>query len=807
MTINHRAPKMNKRTNRDRTRCAVLGGLLVLLVVASPVDAGELLMKSGFRIPSGTVRAFNSIRMEVGGGSQGNVPLTPFRMLDDGMRRYFVGERQVAEENFDVDLERFDKFELKQRRQGGSLNLSGAAVGPFRSDTQFDEHGHRIVTLIDEARERELKLGITTLRPHSCVVTGLNCQWEFQVATTSIPRNALHAMLRSGIEPERPEDRFKVVRFYQQAGMYELALAELDAIATDLPSQKEQAETVAIEARQLLARRLLTELKHRRAAGQIRLSYEALGSFPKEKLGADILRELRQMQTEFDEAVEKGERAKHRLGDLQEGLTAEQRQQVAPLRDEIMQQLDWETLTRLEPFLRLEKDESLSSSEKLALAYSGWVAGDANAITDLSATIRWWQARFQILEYLRAEHPAQRQQILSDLQAIEGIGAKSIEQLIPQLPPIIDSPDLRGGAISQLTVREPGRPRDADEAESHGFRYSVLVPPEFNPHHAYPVIISMHEGGLTPEHELRWWGGNEANPLQAQRHGYLVVAPEYLPPKFGDPLPAPTDLIVGEVLRDVRRRFLIDSDRVFLSGHGRGGDAAFDVALARPDLLAGVLPISGGLISPKNGSVRDAVRLSENSRDLAWYMVVGELDFGLFGRHADWAEKLMKNATDIVLVQYKARGHENFYSEIHRLFDWMELHRRPPEPKEFDLESLRTTDLRLHWVRWSNTAPRPARVNPKGQQPPKPVNAVTVKARILPGENEKKTITVGGRSPITLWLNSQLLDLDKRLSVEVGQPSQRRFHDFLKPEIEAVLEDFRQTGDRQRLHSVRISID
>ena len=50
--------------------------------------------------------------------------------------------------------------------------------------------------------------------------------------------------------------------------------------------------------------------------------------------------------------------------------------------------------------------------------------------------------------------------------------------------------------------------------------------------------------------------------------------------------------VFGECyLRDAMRRFSIDSDRVFLSGHSIGGDAAWDIGLAHPDLWAGVIPI------------------------------------------------------------------------------------------------------------------------------------------------------------------------------------------------------------------------
>ena len=38
-------------------------------------------------------------------------------------------------------------------------------------------------------------------------------------------------------------------------------------------------------------------------------------------------------------------------------------------------------------------------------------------------------------------------------------------------------------------------------------------------------------------------------------------------------------------------RFFHDGDRVFLTGHSMGGDAAWDIALAHPDLWAGAIPL------------------------------------------------------------------------------------------------------------------------------------------------------------------------------------------------------------------------
>lgn len=772
--------------------------VLLLLLTTSVLSAGELTLKSGMILKPGAVENLPGISLSAP-PNVGAVPLSPFWMIDDGMRRYFVGKRQLgAEPNLDVELSQFERFELKQKRSSGIGQIQ--YVGPFLQTTPFDQFGHRQVTLLgpNKALKNYIQ-GITQLRPLSCTVVTQDHQWEFSIATTSLRREELVPLLRRCINLEKIEDRFAVVRFYQQAGLYDLAIEELNTIAQELPDHKAECEERALEARQLLAKRLLAELQHRRAAGQHRLAAEAVNKFPTDKLAADIVRDLRRFQKEFADTDEKLERVRHLLGDLQAGLTKEQMEQVAPLRDEVLQQLDPETLPRLEAFLKLEKDESLSSAEKLALAYSGWVVGDANATTDLANAVRWWQARFHVLQYLRATHPALRTPALTDLTATEGVGVQTVEQLIQYLPPVLDTPDLQAGRVATIAVHDPGRSREGDDTAT-AFRYSVLVPPEFNPHHTYPLIVALHEGGRTPEGVLKWWGGDEASPLQSQRHGYIVIAPEYLPPKPGDPLPAPTETIVWECLRDARRRFLIDSDRIFLSGYGRGAEAAFDVSLARPDLFAGVIPISGGFLE------RDCKRLQENARNQAWYAVIGELDFGLFDKHARFYENLMLNGADALVAQYKSRGHESYYSEIHRLFEWMELHRRSAEPKEFEFRTLRTTDVRLHWVRWSDATPKAKGTIKQASATTKSNAPIVLSARILPGETDKKTITLGGRGPATIWLSANLIDLDKKLSIKTTD-GQQKFNDFLKPEIDAVLEDFRQRGDRQRLHSVRIQID
>ena len=88
-------------------------------------------------------------------------------------------------------------------------------------------------------------------------------------------------------------------------------------------------------------------------------------------------------------------------------------------------------------------------------------------------------------------------------------------------------------------------------------------------------------------------------------------------------------LVLG-CYRDACRRFAVDTDRVFLSGHSMGGDAAWDIGLAHPDLWAGVIPIVAK-------SDRFCTFYRKNAKNLPFYFVCGELD----------GNKMAKNANDL----------------------------------------------------------------------------------------------------------------------------------------------------------------
>src|SRR4029077_14903254 len=130
---------------------------------------------------------------------------------------------------------------------------------------------------------------------------------------------------------------------------------------------------------------------------------------------------------------------------------------------------------------------------------------------------------------------------------------------------------------------------------------------------------------------------------QAGRYGYIVIAPAWgreQQTAYGYTLNE--HLAVLHTLRDACRHFAIDTDRLFLSGHSMGGDAAWDIGLSHPDLWAGVVPIVA--VSDRYGAL-----YWENARQVPFYLVAGEMDGDKTKRNARDLDRCLNNRFDFTL--------------------------------------------------------------------------------------------------------------------------------------------------------------
>lgn len=771
-----------KRLHRRSAPLVIALAFAVFVVGPSSVPADRLTLKSGI-VLEGTSLGVDRVEGRVSVSDRPDKKY-PLQMVETGMRRVFVPTGQLASPiERESIIGQYETFPLKQRRTNRQVMLS--TVGLPSKVTRFDQHGRRRVTFNTARGPLDVVQGITEIGPKYCRVEGLSHVWEFGVATTSIEPEMLDAMIHSATDQQNPDHRRAIILFYIQAELYPQAEREMAQFLTEFPDFEAKIENIRETLREHQARRVLYELQQRQSAGQYRLAYLAAKQFPEAGLGAEVQRQVTDLVRAYESDRNNAEFLLARLGDLEAGLEdAELRGELASWRAVIRNEIDMDSLQRLTAFRNLHDDDTLTARERIALAYSGWLLGNADALTDLDAARRLWTARYLVEDYLRAGGEDERRRIALDLKNLESVTVERVLAMLPMLDLPIETPHLVPGDHLHI---------EADSAIGK-VNYSVLLPLEYNPRRKYPAVVSLRPAERSTDDMLTWWGGSREKPLQSQRRGYIVIAPEYADEdqKHHD-YSARTREYVEAALFDARKRFRIDSDRVFLSGHGMGADAAFDIGMSRPHLFAGVIPIAGAIDG-------HCINYWKNAEHLAWYVVSGELDQNRLERNPLVLNNMLRNSFDMQYVEYVGRGYESFYAEIHRIFDWMDAHQRVNAVKEFDGHVMRAADDQFYWIQADSYLPIvsnivvPTRHAPaatgRGKRRP------TFQFEVLDGLSATTvSVSIPARQ-FTLWFSPDIVDFQREMKIRVS--GKIKFKGFPRPELATLLEDLRVRGDREK---------
>lgn len=766
------------------------------LLFGGPVRGGEVALKNGL-VLNGNPRRLQSLIVERKHPRDNETLSLPFVMLENGYQRIFVPRGQAARIEDGDDLSKFETFRLTQHRTGGRQ-----ITGRVLSTGPFNEFGQRTHTLQTPQRQEEIVVGVTKIGPKYVSLTGLRYQWNYGITTSSIPPEQLDAMIRKATDRKNPDHRFGIARFYLQAGLYEESAKELQSIAKDFPELSARVAEARKELQDLEHKLILQELRRRKAAGQHELAHTYALGVPIDTASGSVVHDVRDLLSSYDASREKIAKARVLLGELQAQLKdPSQVAAVTPLRPMLEEQLTMESLDRLDAFFNLVEDKTLQPSEKLALAYSGAVAGSAAAVTDLPLALRLWEAQHAILEYLRTDSPQDRQDRVAQLNGLDGITPELVLKVIQNLPPLVETPDIHPGVPATLQVTGRG--------VEPGPSYGVLLPPEYDWHHKYPMIVALHPAEHSSKAELDYWGGTATKPGRAQAAGYIVIAPEYVEAEareYGYSMSSHE--AVSRSIIDARKRFNVDSDRIFLTGHGMGGDAAFDIGMSHPDLFAGVIPING---------ICDhfCTWYWSNAGHTAWYVVTGEFDArGTFPTDAKTLARMMSPSNghamgmDVVLVEFLQRGYESYFEETPRIFDWMELQRRQKMPREFSMNVLRPSENRSYWLQADGLPKSVTESNVMAGASRGKVSPMHLNGKISPGTTTGATIRLlpAAAKTYTVWLSPELVSFEKPITIMLRD--MRKYpHKMTRSSIGDILDDFSTRADRQRIFTVKIVLN
>jgi pimeloyl-ACP methyl ester carboxylesterase len=745
-----------------------------------------------------------------------------FFFLDDGPRRIFFCPSQIGH-----ILEKDPPMEEKIARKTplrGQVNpkkfpgLFAVAEAPQWNDTW----GRRFVFLTRDSKGQLVSLNvpqdITFLTPYWAEVQSRGrFFWGCAYLTRELGPETVQSLLASHPDfqdnknlpaEKRASIRLRKADFFAQAGFLDLAEKELDRLLADLPEQKERIENARKTLIKLRALERIEEIKRRHLAGQHRRVRKLLEEFSRQGVPEQQIAKVEELQHEYKEMEQLLQETARLLAKARAGVRGADNTVLCEAADVIRAELHFENVSRLDAFLgqarqaeRLQKagkNPEVNPEQLLSLAVSGWLLGSASAEMSVETARRLWRGRDMVLTYLRSNDANKRRQILEQHQAgsrTESASLDELVQILRTLPP---------------AAAEEKLPEGMAEFNTEGAVYTVKLPPEYRPSRPYPVLIVLHEAGEKPHEMILRWA--EA----AAENGYILLAPEWQVGQNGKYNYSEAEhLTVVNALRDLRRRFNTDEDRVFLFGLGEGGAMAFDVGLGHPDLFAGVLPMGA---APQF----HAELCWRNAQYLPFYVV-----YGSQGPDHEKLKDLFNNWVILrpysqLWVDYKGRGVEWYGGEVPNMFDWMRSQRRTLKPFQMrrlgssgvgtehgnEFCTLRRCDNHFYWLSSDdirNTRDRDNWRSPRRTQPAAMEGRIDI-------ENNKIYVNTSGVGQITIWLwrtnkGEDAIDFDKPVTVQHGLTLARPWvNRKIAPSLEVLLEDFAQRGDRQQLFLAKIAI-
>jgi pimeloyl-ACP methyl ester carboxylesterase len=794
------------------SRGACLAAFVLLLTVGA-CQADLIFLKDG-HVVQGTVRREVSAELDPVSREMILIP-KGFFMLDDGPRRIYFSPSQVR-----IVEKLPPPPEERVFSHSGRLVLNPRFLPPHlevldvgKWDLKRWEREYAFRS--PDAARVGVKQGIATLSPYFARVDAvtkfrwsaayLTREWEPETVLELLKSSPVLTPAKNDKPPVLVAKRMRICDFLAQAGWYDHAEKELDLLVKDHPDQKERIASARTMIAGVRTREEWEEIKNWYQAGRYEAVRKRLSTFPTRDVSDRILADVREMKARLQRTSDLVEQAVRALDDTMKEATTTTGKSLVSAALVIKNELHPATIDRLDAFVSQVRDAerqkgrgkkpAMGPEQLLSLAVTGWLLGSPSAEALPEAAINLWKTRQMVLEYQQEGDAVSRKKILADYLAkiTPRVDLDEIAQLISSLPPA----DPVRGLGSQVSERQAGARRQQTT-------YFVKLPPEYTPSRSYPVLLVLHQVGEKPAQIIERFAKHAAD------HGYILAAPQW-----GKGLASAYEYSEREhdaaldTIRDLKRRFHVDDDRVFLFGWGEGGRMAFDVGLAHPDLFAGVLPMAAGpTLYPR--------RYWRNAQYLPFYVVNGTRGADSQTLLRDQFGHWIQRGFPALWVEYKGRGTEFFSAEVPALFDWMRHQKRIFPLRQVGTDgvgtafgnefcTMRAEDNRFYWLSTSNISSRHLVSAGRWNNLAEPA-AMT--ARIDPSTNEINVKTIGLHD-VTVWLGrnpvgQSMIDFEKPVMIRIGLRTY--FTGKVTPSLGVLLEEVYRRGDRKHLYLARVEM-
>lgn len=405
-------------------------------------------------------------------------------------------------------------------------------------------------------------------------------------------------------------------------------------------------------------------------------------------------------------------------------------------------------------------------------ASSSPVAGPTDESKNLAATV---------FQYVDATDSEEADRILQDIQAHSNA---SIERVVGI---------LRTGRVYK--PQPTGMfPEQEIVVRGRAYPLSLSIPATYDPSKSFGLVVCLHGAGFTGAAYLERWQGRLGE-------GYLLACPTY---PSGAWFTRRAEELVLATIRELRTRYHVDPDRIFLTGMSNGGIGTWLIGMHHAPLFAGIAPMASGL---------DDVLMPflANLRNTPIYIIHGAKDQVM---PVELSRSIAREL-DRLGYSYTYREHEREHpmagghyfpkEELPDLVMWLNGLRRGPLPARLTVVREASHFQSFNWLRLESTDPIAAfseDLVDKRDERIKRREYAKLDASIV--ETNRIEVIAERVRRYSIFLNDRLVDFSKPVTVLTnGQVS---FTGMVTPSLETLLRQARLRQDPRELFSVQLTI-
>ena len=405
-------------------------------------------------------------------------------------------------------------------------------------------------------------------------------------------------------------------------------------------------------------------------------------------------------------------------------------------------------------------------------AGSRLVDGSADESKTLAATV---------FQYLDTTDSEEADRILKGIQAHPNASIERVAEIIRTGRTYEPQPT---GMFPEQQIVVRGR----------AYPLSLSIPVTYDPTKRIGLVVCLHGAGFAGDAYLERWQGRLGE-------GYLLACPTY---PSGAWFTRRAEELVLATIRDLRTRYHIDPDRVFLTGMSNGGIGTWLVGMHHAPLFAGIAPMASGL---------DDVLMPflANLRNTPIYIIHGAKDQVMPVE----LSRTISREMDRLGYSYIYREHEREHpmagghyfpkEELPDLVTWFNSRRRGPLPARLTVVREASHFQAFSWVRLDSTDPIAAfseDLVDKRDERIKRREYAKLDASLV-GANRIEVIAERVRR-YSIFLNDRLVDVSRPVTVLTnGQVS---FEGMVTQSLETLLRQARLRHDPRELFSVQLTI-